>query len=97
MKKVTALLFALLFMLSCSDSKKTDNNMVWICTGYSSHAYHSTYDCYGINSCRGEKKHISLDKAIEMGRTACHYCCNESDYKDPYDPDTYDPMNSESN
>lgn len=56
------------------DSKEAETGDVWICTGRSSHAYHSTDDCYGIKSCRGRKKKISLEEAIDMGRTPCHYC-----------------------
>ena len=92
------MLFMLLAMFSCSDSKKPqrdangvilkngqfydsqeeETNMVWICTGKSSHAYHSTDDCYGIKACKGKKKRISLDEAVSMGRTPCHYCHGES-------------------
>lgn len=47
---------------------------VWICTGKSSHAYHTNPDCYGINACKASKKKITLQEAIDMGRTPCHYC-----------------------
>jgi hypothetical protein len=74
------------------DSQEAETNMVWICTGGSSHAYHSNEECYGIKACKGERERISLDEAVSMGRTPCHYCHEEQDEKDPYDPDTYDPL-----
>lgn len=54
--------------------KNEETEGVWICTGKSSHAYHSTSECYGIQSCRSKKKKISLEDAKAMGRTPCHYC-----------------------
>ena len=74
------------------DSLEEETNMVWICTGRSSHAYHSTDDCYGIQACKGRKKKISLDEAVSMGRTPCHYCHEESGEEAGYDPDRYDSM-----
>lgn len=56
------------------DSQEKESGEVWICTGKTSHAYHSTPECYGIQSCRAEKKKITLEEAVSMGRTPCHYC-----------------------
>lgn len=61
------------------DSQEEETNEVWICMGKSSHAYHSSQDCYGIQACRGQKKKVTKEEALSMGRTPCHYCHNESD------------------
>ena len=77
------------------DSQEEETQEVWICLGKSSHAYHSTDECYGIQACKGRKEKVSLDEAISMGRTPCHYCHEESieedddceDCDDEYDSD----------
>ncbi len=56
------------------DSQESKTGEVWICTGRTSHAYHSNKDCYGMQSCQAEKKRISMEEAVAMGRTPCHYC-----------------------
>lgn len=61
------------------DSQEVETGEVWICTGKKSHAYHSTEECYGIQSCRASKKKISKDEAVKMGRTPCHYCHKEQE------------------
>lgn len=86
------------------DSHEAETHEVWICTGSSSHAYHSNEECYGIQACGGDIEMVSIEEAISMGRTPCHYCHEEGDIendeecedcekeKDPYDPDYYDPL-----
>ena len=64
------------------DSQEAETKEVWICMGKSSHAYHSTDECYGIKACKGRKKKISLDEAVSMGRTPCHYCHETGTYLD---------------
>ena len=59
------------------DKEQDETGEVWICTGKSSHAYHSSIKCYGLRSCRSNKKKVDKQIAIDMGRTPCHYC-----YKD---------------
>lgn len=59
------------------DEQEAETGMVWICTGKSSHAYHSNPECYGINACGGEKKEMTLEEAQELGRTPCHFCHGE--------------------
>ena len=61
------------------DEQESETGMVYICTGKSSHAYHSTRDCYGIKSCRASIEKISLGEAEGMGRTPCRYCHKEDD------------------
>lgn len=68
------------------DSMEAETGEVWICTGKKSHAYHSTNECYGIQSCRASKKKISKDKAIAMGRTPCHYCHKKTNRKETSSP-----------
>ena len=80
------------------DSQEAETGTVWICTGKSSHAYHSTDECYGIKACKGKVKKVLLEDARNMGRTPCHYCHKESkeiEEEDLFDPDIYDPMNDE--
>jgi len=74
------------------DSQESETNMVWICTGRSSHAYHSSEECYGIQACQGDIEMVSLDDAVSMGRTPCHYCHEENEFEneESYDPDKYD-------
>ena len=80
------------------DMQEETTREVWICTGKSSHAYHSTDECYGIQACRADIERITIDEALAMGRTPCHYChegsegAKEEDEED-FDPDTYDPEN----
>lgn len=102
MKKFALILLAAL--TSCTnkqdapglyESREAEKEKVWICLGTSSHAFHASYNCKGIKACRGEKKQISAGKAYSMGRTPCHYCCDDRLYRDPGDPDTYDPMNTD--
>lgn len=59
------------------DRNEEETGDVWICTGESSHAYHSNRDCYGLGSCRADIERISIAEAIEIGRTPCHYCHRE--------------------
>lgn len=77
------------------DSKEAETSDVWICLGTSSHAFHLKRNCKGMKKCKGKKRKISLREAYSMERTPCHYCCDERTYRDQYDPDRYDPMNSE--
>lgn len=77
------------------DGRETVLDDVWVCLGTSSHAFHASYSCKGIKSCKGKKKQISLEEAYSMGRTPCHFCCDEDIYKNPHDPDIYDPMNGD--
>lgn len=79
-------LFLILFCLACSDNKRLpktgqfydpqeqETGEVYICTGRSSHAYHSNKDCFGIRSCRGRVKKVTIEEAEELGRTPCHFC-----------------------
>ena len=81
------------------DSQEEETGEVWICLGKSSHAYHSSKDCYGIKACKGKIKKVSLSEAKSMKRTPCHYChetasvtdeeCEECE-EDEYDPDRFD-------
>ena len=50
---------------------------VWICTGSSSHAYHSDPDCEGLQYCKADIEEIELEDAEDMGRTPCHFCHDE--------------------
>ena len=67
------------------DNREEETNMVYICTGKTAHAYHSTDDCYGIQSCKGDIEEVSLDEAVDMGRTPCHYCHKDYDVEEDDD------------
>lgn len=78
------------------DSQEEETEEVYICTGKSSHAYHSTDECYGIQACTGDIEKVSLEDAVYMGRTPCHYCHNEEDEEESDREEEYDPDRDES-
>lgn len=48
---------------------------VWICSGKYSKRYHATEDgCKGMRACKGDKFKVTLQQALEMGRTPCGFC-----------------------
>lgn len=47
---------------------------VWICTGASSHAYHSDPECRWLQLCSGEIEKVATDVARDMGRKPCKMC-----------------------
>lgn len=85
MKHLLTLLL-LLACISCSDNKRLpktgqfydpqeqQTGEVYICTGRSSHAYHSNRECFGIKSCSRKIIKVTIEEAEERGRTPCHFC-----------------------
>jgi hypothetical protein len=56
---------------------KDTSQMVYICTGKKSRAYHSKYDCEGLMTCVGRRIHISENTAInQYNRIPCCRCWN---------------------
>lgn len=48
---------------------------VVICTGSYSYAYHSSFQCYGLNNCKGNINAVSSDYAVySLGRLPCCIC-----------------------
>lgn len=76
MKRISLFAVALLFPFAFTEGGEWQqaSGNVYICTGGSSKKYHSTPDCRGLNNCQGSIRQISLQKAKEMGRTACKIC-----------------------
>ncbi len=52
----------------------TKSGLVWVCTGGSSKKYHSTKECNGMKSCKGEQKMMKETEAKKAGRSACKMC-----------------------
>ncbi|MDR1884531.1 MAG: hypothetical protein LBR26_17420 [Prevotella sp.] len=77
MKTLTIILLFLVFSSFAGSDKqsptKKQETTVLICTGKYSKRYHS-FQCKGMNTCKGEQKKVSLATAKEMGRTPCKYC-----------------------
>ncbi len=55
-------------------TQKTNETMVYICTGPMSKRYHKTSSCRGLKSCSDEIEKVSVDHAKKMGRTPCKWC-----------------------
>lgn len=47
---------------------------VYICTGPQSKRYHKTDNCKGLSRCSKTVKKVTVDKAIDLGRTKCKMC-----------------------
>lgn len=85
MKKTLLILF-MISMISCNQN----GEKVIVCTGKYSKRYHSSVLCKGIKNCKGSIKMITLNKAIESGKTACGYCYRQINSNDDFfdvDPD----------
>lgn len=79
MKKILLLIVLSLVFASSANHTECENGseketMVWICTGKSSECYHSNKSCKGLNSCRAEKKEVTLEYAKDLGRRPCKIC-----------------------
>ena len=48
---------------------------VYICSGPYSKCYHVRADCKGLENCSTNISEITLEKAQELGRRPCGYCC----------------------
>ena len=75
------ILFILILSLSSCKNSKTENDIngediVFICTGRLSKAYHTYEDCYGLNRCSGELRKITKSEAKTLRRHFCTFCRN---------------------
>lgn len=61
--------------------KLYEDEIVFICTGQNSRTYHLFSDCYGLSSCSGEIKEITLEEAHEMERKECRFCIKRAKEK----------------
>ncbi|NOQ71486.1 MAG: hypothetical protein GQ574_05770 [Crocinitomix sp.] len=47
---------------------------VWICVTEGSYAYHFDSKCHGLNRCKGERRHVTLEDAVKKyERKICGY------------------------
>lgn len=74
MNKIILSTILLLSLPTAVQQKEKTAGMVYICTGSNAKKYHCDVDCRGLNNCQGSIRQISLQKAREMGRTACKIC-----------------------
>ncbi|MCS7086345.1 MAG: hypothetical protein RMM53_11035 [Bacteroidia bacterium] len=49
-------------------------NVVYICTGPKSYAYHLTTYCRGLRRCSAQVHDVSVAKAKAIGRRPCRFC-----------------------
>jgi len=76
---VLFLLISISILASCSKNKisqfdiKSDE-LVYICTGRLSKAYHITKDCRGLKNCSSDLEKVKKIEADEMNRHLCGFC-----------------------
>lgn len=66
-----------IILFSCSNDNKmtSSKNNVVVCNGNYSLRYHNNKSCKGLKNCKGGIEEITLEKAIQLGRTPCSKCC----------------------
>ena len=74
-------LFSALLMVACVCAFATpleatqSSSTVYICTGGSSTRYHRKADCWGLKSCKGSVKRVTIAEAEnKYHRTPCKVC-----------------------
>lgn len=78
---ITAVLLPLCLLTACTNTnantntEKKDSGKVYICTGPQSHAYHIDRYCKGLQRCSRSIEKISIEKAEELHRHPCRFCC----------------------
>jgi hypothetical protein len=80
LNKLFVFLLLIILIPSCKNSK-TENDIegdeiVYICTGRLSKAYHISEDCQGLKRCSGEILHVTKDEAKKKNRQFCTFCKN---------------------
>lgn len=78
LNKLFVFLLLILLIPSCKNSK-TENDIegdeiVYICTGRLSKAYHIDEDCKGLKRCSGEIRPITKAEAKKIDRHFCNFC-----------------------
>lgn len=66
------MVFSLLLLCSCSTGKQPAT--VYICTGLTGDAYHSSASCKGLSTCDGELGEVTAADAREIGLHPCSIC-----------------------
>ena len=69
------LIITLLLVIGGVASTQQQSRTVYICSGPQSKCYHVTPDCKGLRNCSTDISEVTLEKAQEMGRRPCGYCC----------------------
>ena len=54
---------------------------VYVCMSSSSYAFHARLSCGALDNCRSVTRKIPVDKARNMGRTACQRCSRHITFK----------------
>lgn len=54
--------------------QESPHDCVYVCTGCSAKRYHSVEFCEGLSSCGGDILEMSIDEAVNHGRTPCRMC-----------------------
>ncbi|HLG36350.1 MAG TPA: hypothetical protein VI757_15840 [Bacteroidia bacterium] len=70
MKKLHLIFLTLFAFLLVNVTAQT----VTICDGKYAKKYHATANCSGLNNCKGGVSSVSINEAINIGRTPCLIC-----------------------
>lgn len=57
-----------------TETKATQYDEVYVCTGKYAKRFHCDEDCKGLQSCRSEIVIMSIEEAEDHGLTPCGYC-----------------------
>lgn len=74
------IIFSLIYY-SCEKTNIKEENIdpdeiVYICTGRLSKAYHITEDCRGLKNCSKDIEEVTKSEAENMSRHLCGFCRN---------------------
>ena len=79
-KKLIFVFCLVLLFSSCRNSKNENDikgdDIVFICTGRLSRAYHISENCQGLKRCSEEVKQVTKDEAKKTNRHFCTFCKN---------------------
>lgn len=76
MKRILLILLCSAFLgaTPTGDTPSEKTTYVYVCTGSSSVAYHTSTRCKGLTNCRASVKKVTLEEAIRMNRRPCKLC-----------------------
>ena len=76
---ITAVLLSAFMLTACTNTntqnEDADSGKVYICTGQYSQAYHIDRYCKGLQRCSRSIQNIIIEKAEELHRHPCRFCC----------------------
>lgn len=67
-------LFVLVASFLCPFLSESVSGSVYVCNSKQAKAYHSNYDCRGLNRCKYDPDCVSLSEAKRRGLRACRIC-----------------------